>query len=99
MDAVGGMLLTLLGASVLGGIITTLTLAPGANLASRFRSLGNMTGKTKQEIVAAAGVPSSVSQMGDGVTLLQWQATGYHIAIRFKDDVFDGITHEFAAQN
>lgn len=36
--------------------------------------------------------------MGDGVTLLQWQATGYHIAIRFKDDVFDGITHEFAAQ-
>lgn len=97
MDGFGTMLLVLLGASVLGGVITTVTLMPGQSLAGKFRELGNMTGKTQAEIIASVGPPNSVSTLAGG-QLLQWQATGYHIAIMFKDGIFAGITHEHAAR-
>jgi hypothetical protein len=62
----------------------------------RFKALGDLNGKTVQEIIAYAGPFSSRSLAGEGNVLLQWQATGYHIAILF--DVTEhvvAITHEF----
>jgi|SRR5579863_1186741 hypothetical protein len=70
---------------------------PGRRLNSQFRALGDMTGKTVDEIVAVVGLPSSRSSMAHGQWLLQWQATGYHIAVLF--DVNGRalrITHESA---
>lgn len=63
----------------------------------KFADLGTLTGKTKAEILAVVGQPNSVSSVGDGKTLLQWQATGYHIALMFTGEICDGVTHEHSA--
>lgn len=71
--------------------------APGRQLHSKFIALGNMTGKTAQEIVAAVGRPTSVSNMANGCTLLQWQKPGCHMALLFDSDMrMLKITHEYA---
>ena len=74
---------------------TATATAPGRALQEKFLALGQMPGKSKDEIIAAVGKPNSISATPEGM-LLQWQAPGYHIAIRFKDDIFDGVMHEFA---
>src|SRR5947208_1679107 len=71
--------------------------APGRLLHTRFIALGDMTGKTSQEIIARVGPPTSMSAMADGGKLLQWQATGCHMALKFgPDGRMMGITHEYA---
>ena len=71
--------------------------APGRRLHSQFRALGDMTGKTVDEIVAGVGPPSSRSSMAHGQWLLQWQATGYHMALLFDAEGRAlRITHESA---
>jgi len=91
-----GCLWTLLGGSLLSGATNAAVRAPGRELQRKFVALGVMTGKTKEDIVAAVGPPSSISQLPDGKMLLQWIATGYHIALLFDGETFDGVTHEFA---
>jgi len=68
---------------------------PGKDLAQRFASLGTIAGKSRQEFIASVGSPTSFSTMPEGKTLLQWQATGYHIALLFNGDVCEGVTHEY----
>lgn len=68
---------------------------PGKDLAQRFASLGTIAGKSRQEIIASVGSPTSFSTMPEGKTLLQWQATSYHIALLFNGDVCEGVTHEY----
>ena len=71
--------------------------APGRALHGRFLSLGNMTGKTANEIAAVVGRPTSISSMAGGMTLMQWQATGCHMALLFRaDGQFLKITHQYA---
>jgi hypothetical protein len=59
---------------------------PGRNLAIKFQSLGDMTGKTLNEIVAVVGPPNARAVMAHNQILYQWHATGYHIAILFGAD-------------
>jgi len=73
--------------------------APGRELHQKFVDLGNLQGKTKDEIISAVGQPSSISVAGPDQTLLQWQATGCHMALLFTGDICDGITHEHLHQN
>ena len=69
-------------------------LSEGKALAAKFGALGNLIGKTEAEIIAAVGPPNSRSAMATG-QLLQWQRTGYHIALIFDDQgQCGGITHE-----
>jgi hypothetical protein len=71
--------------------------APGRELHARFLALGDMTGRTADEIVAVVGRPSSISSMAFGQTLLQWQAIGCHMALLFDaDGRFVKITHQYA---
>jgi hypothetical protein len=69
--------------------------APGRALRKRFVALGTLKGRTRKEIVKAAGQPASETALPDGRTLLQWRATGYHIALVFESNgrCF-GVTHE-----
>jgi hypothetical protein len=72
--------------------------AAARELQRSFQSLGNMIGKTDTQIIAVAGPPNSRSTLAGGRTLLQWQSTGYHIALQFDaDGKCLGITHEFVA--
>lgn len=59
--------------------------------------MGDMKGKTRAEIEAVAGPATSYSAMADGF-LLQWMATGYHIALMFDEEGrVIGISHEHAS--
>jgi hypothetical protein len=69
-------------------------LSAGRALALKFIDLGNLRGKTATEIIGAVGSPSSRSSSG-GDSLLQWQAPGYHVAMKFDSaGNFVAITHE-----
>jgi len=73
--------------------------AEARELQQQFQSLGNMTGMTREDIVAVTGPPNSCSFLGRGRQLAQWQATGYHIAILFDaQNRFVKITHEYVAR-
>jgi len=63
----------------------------------KFADLGVLTGKTKGEFYVLVGPPNSISSLGVGKEILQWQASGYHIALTFTNDVCDGIAHEYSA--
>ena len=68
--------------------------SPGRSLAKKFAAFGKFPGKSKTEIIAAVGSPNAISALAGGKSLLQWQATGYHVALRFNGDVCEGIVHE-----
>lgn len=71
--------------------------APGRELHSRFIGLGDLTGKTAEQIIAVVGPPTSRSFMAHNQVLLQWQATGCHMALLFDGEGrFLKITHEYA---
>lgn len=69
--------------------------APGRALRKQFEALGSLKGKTREEIVTAVGEPAQVTDLPGFGTLLQWRATGYHIALVFEEDgQCFGVTHE-----
>ncbi|MEM0006970.1 MAG: hypothetical protein QXR89_01710 [Candidatus Bathyarchaeia archaeon] len=70
--------------------------APAISLQSKFKKLGVVKGKRKEEIIAVVGPPNSISMTPNG-ELLQWISPGYHIALLFDSNgVCLGITHETA---
>jgi hypothetical protein len=95
-----GFLPWLVGAIVVGGAISSAlarnnVIAPGRQLHQKFVLLGTIAGKTKDEIVGVVSSPTSISGLPNGKILLQWQATGCHMALRFDGDICDGITHQY----
>lgn len=84
----------ILGGLLLSAVIGALVKAPGNELARKFAAAGTLAGKTKSEIIALVGPPSSFSGLADGKTLYQWMATGYHVALRFDGEICEGVTHE-----
>ena len=68
--------------------------SPGRELHARFKSLGDMSGKTLDDVVSVVGPPSSRSSIAFGHTLLQWQATGCHVALLFdRNNQFVSVRH------
>lgn len=100
MDDLG--FIGIFGLTTFGGIILYLlqsaaVKAPGQALNKKFVSLGTLSGKTLKEITAVVGSPNAISSIGDGKTLRQWQATGYHIALIFdSNDICEGISSEIS---
>lgn len=76
-------------------VIRALVRAPGRALAGRFARAGVLKGRTEADVVAAVGQPSARSALTSGY-LLQWQATGCHVALQFDAaGVCEGVTHQF----
>jgi len=68
--------------------------SPGRGLHARFKSLGDMSGKTLDDVISVVGPPSSSSSIPFGHTLLQWQETGCHVALLFdRDNQFVSVRH------
>jgi hypothetical protein len=67
--------------------------AEGKALRNKFATLGELQGKTKQEIIAVVGSPSSISATSEGKTVCQWMQTGFHVALVFKGEICEGISH------
>lgn len=96
---VGVLIIPLLLGLALYVVMKSAVVAPGKSLGAKFGALGMLKGRKESEIVAAVGPPTSRSGLAGGKYLLQWQATGYHIALRFFDDgTCDGVTHEHRAR-
>ena len=95
MDGSQIALIGLLVAGATAVLVPFVFRAPGRALHKRFVALGSLKGRTRKEIVKAVGQPASETPLPDGRTLLQWRATGYHIALVFeKDGRCFGVTHE-----
>jgi hypothetical protein len=90
-----GFMLVLSFSFFLQAAIQYSVMAPARELSKKFVRLGTLAGKSKDEIIEVVGLPQARSAVQDGKELLQWQATGYHIALLFKDDICEGISHEF----
>ncbi len=63
-----------LGAILLSMVISAIVKAPGQNLSSKFVALGELKGKTKDEIISAVGPPNSISALAENQTVCQWMA-------------------------
>jgi hypothetical protein len=50
---------------------------------------------TEKQLTDAIGAPQAKSMMANGRRLLQWQATGYHVAFIFFGDTCEGMTSEY----
>jgi hypothetical protein len=88
-------LILLVVAAVAAIVVPFVFRAPGRALHKRFVALGTLKGRTRREIVRAVGEPAIETALPDGRTLLQWRATGYHIALVFeKSGRCVGVTHE-----
>lgn len=80
-------------------IIGAVVKAPGNVLATKFASLGDMTGKTYTQIRSVVGPESSISSKvnedGKVVKIRQWMSTGYHIVLLFdENDKFICVSSE-----
>ena len=95
MDGSEIALIALVAAGAIAVVVPYVFRAPGRALHKRFVALGSLKGRTRREIVRAVGEPASETPLPDDRTLLQWRATGYHIALVFeKDGRCFGVTHE-----
>jgi hypothetical protein len=96
----GGMdgslvVILLVGAALVAIVVPYVFRAPGRALRKRFIALGSLKGRTRREIEKAVGPAAQETPLPDGRILLQWRATGYHIALVFeKDGRCFGVTHE-----
>ena len=95
MDGTELALIALVAAGLVAVMVPYVFRAPGRALRKRFVALGSLKGQTRKEIVKAVGQPSTETPLPDGRALLQWRATGYHIALVFETNgrCF-GVTHE-----
>lgn len=73
--------------------ISYLVKSSGRTLKSKFDRLGDPVGKTRGEIEAVVGSAGTTSLQAEGKVLLQWMATGFHIALLMKDDKCEAVTH------
>ncbi|MDZ4851494.1 MAG: hypothetical protein SGI77_19565 [Pirellulaceae bacterium] len=96
IEVVYSLVVTFVSGWILYAIMQFFVGIPGSVMASRFQSLGDLSGKHLHEIVRVVGKPVSVSSTGDG-QLIQWMATGYHISLIFQNDLCQGISHEYSA--
>jgi hypothetical protein len=88
-------MIALVVAAAVAVVIPYVFRAPGRALRKRFVALGSLKGRTRKEVVTAVGQPATETVLPDGRTLLQWRATGYHIALVFeKNGRCFGVTHE-----
>jgi hypothetical protein len=90
-------IIPIIGGLILYLIFSEIVKVPGQNLQRKFISLGTLRGLSKKHIISVVGQPNSVSAVGDGTTLYQWIDTGYHIALLFRGEICEGVSHEFKA--
>jgi hypothetical protein len=63
-------------------------------LSDRFLSLGNMRGKTFDEIKAVVGLPTNIAHGTNGGMGAVWQAGGYQVALSFLNGKFVRVHSE-----
>lgn len=73
--------------------------AKHGELRDRFKNMGTIAGRSREEIEDAVGPPTSISYMNRGEVLLQWQQIkgrrGFHVSLIFDSEgVCGGVKHQ-----
>jgi hypothetical protein len=85
----------LVAAALVAIVVPYLFRAPGRALRKQFVALGSLKGQSRKAIESKVGPAAQETPLPDGRILLQWRATGYHIALIFeKNGRCVGVTHE-----
>lgn len=74
----------LYGLAVLVSIVIGIMRVASRPSIRKFAALGDLRGKTLQQIISGVGLPSSYSSSGTGRLLVQWIRPGMHIALAFE---------------
>lgn len=88
MATVAALIAYALIASILLALIYAIR---SARLRNRFRQLGELKGRTLEEVLKFAGQPSHRGRINAQRELLEWRQVGFHIALTFTDGVCDGV--------
>jgi hypothetical protein len=92
------VVLPLLGGMVLFMIIRLAVRSPGISMQNRFARLGRLDGRHVTEITSACGSPTGRSAYADGMSLWQWQATGFHVALLIDPQGYcRKVTHMYSS--
>ena len=99
MDTFWIWVLPIVGGLILSGLISAGVKAPGQALNKKFVELGNLRGRTLQEIVNHCGqyksISSSIGADGKPMKIIQWMETSYHIVLLFdENDICLGVSSE-----
>ncbi len=65
-------------------------------LRQKFVNLGTLQGKTRAQIEAVAGKPSSWASLIGNKSTYTWSTSRYHITLRFNGDICEGVTSEIS---
>ena len=92
-------LLPIVGGIIISVIMNASVRAPGQALSKRFAELGDLRGRTLQEIVNHCGQYNSIfyntDEEGNPINIIEWMATGYLIVLLFdENDICIGISSE-----
>ena len=63
-------------------------------LKQSFSKLGDVKGAKKTDILNALGMPSNISEIGNGKTLYQWTKSKYSVSLILIDEICVEVTHE-----
>ena len=70
----------------------------GQSLANRFFEMGDLKGKTLEQIVEVVGQPQFMATWPDGRLAVEWAHGTYQIALVFKDNACEGVLGEQVVQ-
>lgn len=70
--------------AVVIGIIIAIVNAVSRPSLSKFDQLGDIRGKTLDQVIGTAGLPQSYSTPAPGKVLAQWICPGFHVALLFE---------------
>lgn len=86
-------------AILIGGVMLAVVLSGSGSrqLQQRFIEMGELQGKTLDEILIKVGQPNLMTAAQDG-KIYQWKRPKYRIALLFdKNNICKGVTHEMTA--
>src|SRR3954468_19732649 len=79
-----GMPMTLIVIMASGLLVAAaITRLHGQVVATRFGALGDLTARTKTDVVRSVGMPSARAELAGGGEVLDWRTRGLHITLMF----------------
>lgn len=76
----------------LTAVLAIVYAARSVRLQNRFRALGQVQGRTLEEIVKQVGPPNHHTMLVNEREILEWRRVGFHVALSFTRGVCDGMT-------
>lgn len=80
--------------AIFGAIFMLTYKTDSMRLKQNFSKLGEVKGGNKTDILTALGMPSNISEIGNGRSLFQWTTPKYSVCLIFENELCVEITHK-----